>query len=185
MGIKKYKDDYEIVFTMDENGRETSEAVYRGKYFEVSLDEDGLLQFRRQAFLLLAVIVVLHFLGGFVDNQGMYQFFVSLPYVIGFLPMFYFGEGVFRLPKEKRKYRREEVERSFDRMKSTSKIIVLTLGIGLLGEIIFLAFFSSRDQSTLELLYLSLEALATAAAYFLIRLQQPVTVQACTDPQRE
>jgi hypothetical protein len=42
----------------------------------------------------------------------MYTFYVVLPYVISFLPMYYIGAGILHLPKEKRMYRRDEVGRA-------------------------------------------------------------------------
>lgn len=179
--MKKYKDDYEIIVTEDEKGREIRKPVYRGDYFEISLDENGLRQFRRQCLLLLAPIVVLHTSGGFVGNGGMNQLYISLPYVFVFLALFYLAEGVLRLPKEKRKYRRDEVGLSFDRIKTASNILMILLGIGILGEIIFLLFSSVRDQRGLEFLYLSLEVLSAAVVYFLIRWQRPIRVETISD----
>jgi hypothetical protein len=176
MSMKKYKDDYELVVTTDEKGREIKKPVYRGEYFEVSIDEKGLRQFKRQCLLLLAPVAVLHIGCGFVGNPGMNQLYISLPYVFVFLALFYLAEGVLRLPKEKRKYRRDEIGLSFERIKTASNILMLLFGIGILGEIIFL-LFSVREQIGLDFLYLSLEALAAAAVYFLIRLQKPIHVQ--------
>ena len=181
MAMKRYADDYETVVTEDEKGHEKRIAVYHGDYFELALDEQGFVRFRRNCFLLLAVMIVLHISGGFVGNRGMYQFYVALPYVFAFFPLLYMAAGVLRLPKEKRKYRREEIGLSFDRMKTASIILMIFLGIGVLGEITFLLFVSVGDQSVLEFLYLSLEALAAAAVYFLISLQRQIHIQTCID----
>lgn len=177
--MKRYADDYETVVTSDEQGHEKKIAVYRGNYFEVALDEEGIIHFRRNCFVLLAAIVVLQISGGFVGNQGMYQFYVAIPYVLAFFPLLYMAAGVLRLPKEKRKYRRDEIGLSFNRMKTASIVLMVFLGIGVLGEIMFLLFVSVKDQSVLEYLYLALEALAAAAVYFFIRLQRQIRVQPC------
>ena len=181
MSTKKYKDDYEMVVTQDEQGREKMKPVYRGDYFEVSLDEKGLLQFRRSCFLLVAAIVVLHVSSGFINNPGMYQFYISLPYVFVYLPLFYLAWGVMYLPIEKREYRRDEIGLSFNRMNTASKFLLILFGMGVLGEIIFLLFFSVQGNGALEYLYLSLEALATVAAYFLMLLQKPILIKIITD----
>lgn len=183
--MRKYKDDYEIIVSTDEKGREIKKPVYRGEYFEVSLDENDLGQFKRKCLLVLTPIVVLQISGGFVGNPGMNQLYISLPYVFVFLALFYLAEGVLRLPNEKRKYRRDEVGLSFERIKITSYVLLLLLGGGILGEIIFLLFFSVRDQRGLEFLYLSLEVLAAAIAYFLVRLQKPIHVQPVTNPEED
>ena len=185
MASRKYKDDYEIVFTVDEKGREKREPVYRGDYFEASFDQTALLQLKRRSLLLLVVIFVLHLGSGFVNNQGMYQFYVSLPYVIGFFPLIYLGESILRIPKEMRKYRREEKEMSFDRVKTTSVSLIVFLVIGLIGEIVFLLFFSARGQGAAEFLYLALQALAISAGYFIFRLHQPVQIQTASETQQD
>jgi hypothetical protein len=185
MSMKKYADDYEIVVTTDEKGREIKKPVYRGDHFEVSLDENGLRQLKNRGLLLVAAIVVLQVGGGFLGNQGMNQLYISLPYAFVFLALFYLAEGVLRVPKEKRPYRRDEIGLSFDRIKTASSILMILLGVGILGEIIFLLFVSVRDQRVPEYLFLSLEVLAAAAAYFLIRLQKPIRVQPSTDQEQE
>ena len=184
MGVmvkKRYPDDYETVVTADEEGRERKKAVYRGDYFEFTLDQDGLLNFRRKCFLLLAAIAGLHFASGFVNSQGMYQFYVALPYVLAFFPLMYMAAGIFRLPKEKRQYRRDEIGLSFERVKTTSHVLLFLLGIGILGEIAFLLFLSIQDQRTMEYLYLALQLLTAATAYFLICLQKQILIQPFTE----
>lgn len=170
-----------MVVTTDEHGREKRKPVYQGDYFEVSLDERGLLLFKRISLLLLVAIAGMHITAGFLNNPGMYRFYVALPYVIIYLPLYYLGEGIFRIPKEKRKYRREEVELSFGRMKTASKALLILFGIMVIGEIIFLAFFSVQESFMLEIMFFSAEILATIAAYFLTRLHQPVLVETSAD----
>ncbi|MFZ3070792.1 MAG: hypothetical protein WA110_06715 [Anaerolineaceae bacterium] len=183
MARKRYADDYETVVTTDEKGREKKTAVYRGDYFELSLEEEGIVKFKRNCLQLLAVIVLLHVGGGFVGNRGMYQFYVALPYVFSFFPLTYLAEGILRLPKEKRKFRREEIGLSFDRMKTASTVLLIFLGVGVLGEIAFLLFSADGNEFVLEYRYLALEALAAAAVYFIIRLRKRIHVQTCSDQQ--
>jgi len=181
MSIRKYKDDYEMVRTKDESGRETLKPVYRGDYFEVSLDEKGLRKFKSNSLLLLAVILVLHSTAGFINNQGMYQFYISLPYVFSFLALFYLGWGILRIPKEQRLHRREDVDLSFKRMKTASNFLLILFSIGVMAEIAFLLFTSSLERRVLEYLYLSLEALSAIAIFILIRVQKPIRVQTSPD----
>lgn len=176
MAAKRFADDYETVITTDEKGNDKKTAVYRGEYFEISLDEKGLVLFKRNCLLLLAAIVVLHISGGFVNNPGMNQFFVGLPYVAAFFPLLYLAIAVFRLPREKRKYQRDEIGLSFDRVKTSSGILLVLMGFGVLGEVAFLLAFSSGKTDPLELLYLVLEVFSIAAVYTLITYQRKIHV---------
>lgn len=176
MATKRYADDYETVITTDEKGNEKKTAVYRGEYFEISLDEEGFARFKRNCLLLLATIIVLHISGGFVNNPGMNQFFVGLPYVTAFFPLLYLALAILRLPGKKRKYRRDEIGLSFDRMKTTGFILLILLGMGVLGEIAFVLFTSMGDQALLEFLYLSIAVLTSATVFLLITLQRQITI---------
>ena len=179
--MKRYADDYETVVTKDEKGNEKKIAVYHGDYFAIAFDQESLVHFRRNCFLLLAAIIVLHISGGFVGNPGMYQFYVAFPYVLAFFPLLYMARGILRLPKEKRKYRRDEIGLSFDRMKTSSIILIILLGMGVLGELTFLLFFSIGIRSVLEYLYLVIEVFTIAAVYFIITLQRQIRVETCSE----
>ncbi len=178
--MKRYADDYETVITKDEKGSEKKIAVYRGDYFEILANEKGITRFRRNCFLLLIAIVALHISGGFVANPGMYQFYVALPYVLAFFPMLFLAAGILRLPKEKRKYQRDEIGLSFNRLKSSSFILIIFLGMGVLGELVFLLFFSIGIRNALEIVYLAIEVLTFASVFFIIVLQRQIHVQTCT-----
>jgi hypothetical protein len=176
MATKRFADDYETVITTDEKGNEKKTAVYRGEYFEVALDYEGMLRFKRKCLLLLAAIIVLHISGGFVNNPGMNQFYTGLPYVIAFFPLLYLAMATLRLPQEKRNYQRDEIGLSFGRMKTSSYVLLILLGMGVLGELAFLLVFSTGDQSMLEFLYLALAIITAAAVYFLITLQKQIRI---------
>lgn len=174
--MKKYRDDYEMVAMQDENGQETLRPVYRGVYFEVSLEEPSLHKLRRTSLGLAAGILILQIAAGFLNNPGMYQFYISLPYVFSFLFLFYLAQGIWRIPKQKRPYRRQEVDLSFNRMKSASRMLLVMLVIGILGEIFFLTLNQIGDYQGLELVYLLLEVLAAVMVFMQMRIQQPLIV---------
>ena len=176
MATKRYADDYETVITTDENGNEKKTAVYRGEYFEIALDEGGLARFKRKCLLMLAAIIVLHISGGFVNNRGMNQFYVGLAYVTAFFPLLYLALAILRLPQEKRNYQRDEIGLSFDRMKTSSYVLMILLVMGALGEIAFLLLFSGGEQPLLEFLYLGLAVMTAAAVYILITLQRQIRI---------
>jgi hypothetical protein len=173
---KRYADDYETVITTDDKGNEKKTAVYRGEYFKVALDYEGMLQFKRKCLLLLAVIIALHLTSGFVNNPGMNQFYTGLPYVIAFFPLVYLAMASWRLPQETRNYQRDEIGLSFGRMKTSSYVLMILLGMGVLGEITFLLLFSGGEQPLLEFAYLGLAVMTAAGVYILITLQRQISI---------
>ncbi len=68
--MRKFTEDYEVVVNQDENGKETKTVVYKGKYFELQLDEAGIYRYKKNSFILLAAIIILHVTSGFLGNQG-------------------------------------------------------------------------------------------------------------------
>jgi hypothetical protein len=181
MAMKKYTDDYEAVVSVDEAGHEKTTTVYRGPYLELLAAKDSIEQFKRKCIALLAAVVVLHTGAGFINNAGMYRFYVALPYVLAFFPLVFLAFGILRLPKEKQTYRRDEIGHSYERMKTASRWLITLLGIGLLGEIVFIFFPSASHQVWRECLYLVTEALAAASVYSLIRMQKQIRVQICNE----
>lgn len=173
--MRKFVDDYEIEITEDEKGREKKVPVYRGAYYEIAADEKQIKRFKLISIFLTIVIAALHVAGGFVANQGMYQFYVSLPYVIAFLPLYFLTAGVFRLPNQKRLLRRDEYGLSFERMKKASISLLVILLVGVLGEIVFLIFFTSGDSSR-EIIYLLIEIFAAFAVYVIYWQQRTMGV---------
>jgi hypothetical protein len=169
--MRKYADDYEIEITEDAKGREKKVAVYRGAYYEIAANEKQIKTFRLLSILLTLVTAALHIAGGFVANQGMYQFYVALPYVIAFLPLYFLAAGVFRLPNQKRLLRRDEYGLSFERMKKASISLLVLLLVGVLGEIVFLIFFAAGDYSR-EIIYLFLEIFAALGVYVIFWQQK-------------
>ncbi len=79
--MRKNVKDFKVVITEDEKGHEKKEAVYEGKFFDVTMDEKELINFRRISLVLLVLIITVHIAGGCVANQGMYAFFVAVPYI--------------------------------------------------------------------------------------------------------
>lgn len=179
MALNKYANDYEMVTTTDENGREKQTAVYRGDYFDISLDKEGVFNFKKKSLLLIVAIIILHIGSGFVNNQGLFQFYIIFPYVFTFFPLMYLISGIIKLPKEKRKYRRDEIGLSFDRVKNSSNALLILLGLGVIGEVFFLLFFSPEDIK-LDYLYLSIQVFVSVAVYYLIRLQKDISIEKST-----
>lgn len=85
------------------------------------------------------------------------------------------------MPREARKYRRDEVGLSFERIKTAVFFLTGVLAAGLLGEIIFLLTSTTEAGRGLEYIYLSLEALAAGATFLVIQLQKSARVQVCAE----
>ncbi|MDY6873568.1 MAG: hypothetical protein SVR81_06335 [Chloroflexota bacterium] len=173
--MRKYAKDYEIGTERDKKGREKKVSVYVGKFFDVSLNEVELKRFRRISMLLLGLIFLAQIAGGFVSNLGMYAFFVALPYVGTFLPIYFLAMSVFRIPRNKWNYRREEVELSFKRIKTHSMVLLILASLGLIGEVVFLIWFANGSHGR-EWIYLGLEVLLVALSVIWVYIQRDIKI---------
>jgi len=169
--MKRYADDYETIIEKDERGREKKVAVYRGCYYVIDAEEKEINKFRRSSLILIVAIIILHIAGGFIDNPGMYAFYVALPYVSIFLPLYFMIAGGLRMPGENRKFRRDEIGLSFERIRKSNRFALILLGIVLVGEIVFLIWFA-RGEILLEVVFIAIELLALIGACVLYRLQR-------------
>jgi hypothetical protein len=171
--MRKYAKDYKVVITEDKKGREKRTAVYQGKFYEINVEEKKLKALKLSCMILSILVISIHIGSGFVANPGMLQFYVALPYVFAFLPFYFLAAGTLRLPTEKRKFRRDEIELSFKRADTWGLILLIDLGVGVVGEIVFMIWFMD-GWHTLELLYLLMVAVSAILIFILIRLLKPV-----------
>lgn len=169
--MKRYADDYETIIETDERGREKKVAVYRGDYYAIDAEEKDIKKFRRNSLILIVGIIMLHIAGGFVDNPGMYAFYVALPYVIIFLPLYFMMAGGLRLPGEKRKFRRDEIGLSFERAWKSNRFALILLGVVLIAEIVFLIWFA-RGEILREVAFMAAELFALIGSYVLFQQQR-------------
>ena len=161
MASKKYIKDYELVEIEDDQGRVKQIVKYHGDYFTLDLDESQIKKNKREFILLTFAILIIHVAAGFVANPGTYQFYVALPYTTAFLPLLFMTMAVFRLPGEKRPYRKEEIGLSYDRIRKTSLAYLIITAVGLVGTLVYVFFFRAENALNLELVYYALLLIST------------------------
>jgi hypothetical protein len=183
--MRKYAKDYELVVKEDKKGRQKRTAVYRGTYFEVVLDDRRLKQFKARVLLLLLLVLVMLLIGGFLPAfDGLRQLYVALPYAASFFPLYFIADGALRLPTKQRKLRRDEVDLSLNRMKTSSIILLIFLSIVVVGELIYILIVPEAGFR-LEYIFLLSAFIAALAVFLIIRLQRPIEVKVSEDQQME
>ena len=145
MSRKKYINAYETVYEYDEDGRETRRVNYRGDIYEIVTDEVNIKKYKMTQIIIVVLVFLIQLALGFINNAGGRILYVSLPYLIAFLPMAYWFIAATRLPSEKKELRLEIVDLGFKRSKVMSLLIAIFSGIAILGAIVFLIFFSEGN----------------------------------------
>lgn len=181
MASKKYIKDYELVETEDEQGRIKKSVIYHGDYFTLAQDESQIKRNKLLFIVLALAIVILQVAAGFVGNPGMYKFYAAVPYTSAFLPLIFMIMATFRLPSEKRPYRKEEIGLSFERIKTTSILFLVFMGIGWLGSLIFLLVTRGEGGLTKEILYLVLTGISLALAWIIYKKVNKIEISTSED----
>jgi len=176
MAVNKYVRDYEIVTQQDKNGRESQTLKYLGDLYYIEFEKGDLNFYRKTSLLVLFFSLMLHFGAGFTNNDGMRQFFVAIPYVAAYLPFFYFCTGLANLPGKHPPYRRDRVELSFKRIRSANYYLFVLLTAVVVGESIFLLFFTSDGNSRLDYQFLLLELIAATAQGMSARMHKSILI---------
>lgn len=157
--MRRFTKDFELVTTVDENGREKRSAEYKGEYFSFEVDSADYKRFRTLALALTLVMICLQIGAGFVANRGMYQMYIAIPYVLCFFPLVYLSAGALRLPRETAHLRRDQAELTIRRMKRSGAALLVFTSMVILAELIYLIFFNSGPEPGRELIFLALAVL--------------------------
>jgi hypothetical protein len=173
---RRFIKDYELSSSVDENGREKRSLVYLGDYYSVSFKRGSLKSYRILSFTLLAIIIVFHLGSGFINSNGMRQFYILLPYVLAFLPLYYMAAGIIALPKATRTYRRDEMVLSFERIRSASRVLAIIFAGEVIGALIFLIFGARSTAIQRELAFLLLSIIPAATCAYLCVKQNDISI---------
>ncbi len=150
----KYRKDYE--YQIEKQGKKTKKTlIYKGKYYKLDIQKDELnkIKIKYSIFCLLTVLSFLFV--GFQNTEGSRKFYIILPFIFTFLPIFYEIMGTIKFITNKPKMTALEYDTSIKRMKrSTIGILILSLSSSL-GEIAFLIQNKIIDVTSLEYRFLS------------------------------
>ncbi len=177
MASKKYIKDYDLVETEDDKGRARKTAVYHGEYFRVNLEESQVKQLKLQFVLFFVAVLALHITAGLVNNPGLYKVYMAIPYTASFLPLFFLGEGILRIPTQKRNYRNEEVDLSYQRIVGMSRLYLILMGIGVVGALVYLVFASNGQALEKEAIYVGLVLSAALLIWIIFRRAKSIVIE--------
>ena len=80
--------DYEVVRQQGVDGHEKRTIAYRGDLFKVVFIKGNLTQYRIISLIFFLLMLILHLAAGFINNPGMGKFYIAIPYVFTYFPLF-------------------------------------------------------------------------------------------------
>ena len=185
MGMKKYINDYKTILSVNEKGEQIRTYEYQGDYFKLPFSTARQQKYKTTFLLLLAGVILAHIVGGFINNVGMRQFYVAVPYAVTFLPIFNLLRSGIRLPVEERNYRREEIGVTYERFTNHSLMLMIMLGACLAGEVVFLLFFSKENLQVNEFYFLSAEIAALALGLIINFNIKKIVITRASDEEKQ
>ena len=146
---RRYMKDYELQVELSDDGREVKVPRYVGDYYETGLDTAALLALRRRCLGLslgaaAAAIVALR-----LRHGAMTSFLAILPLALCMFPLLYGCLGSYRLPREEKGLRSDEVEYSFERVQHSAPGIALLGAVALVGTLVYHLFLKGPDAPAL------------------------------------
>lgn len=171
MARGKYRKDYE--YQIEVQGKKTKKAlIYKGKYYTLDINKEEIkkIKIKYSIFCLLTALSFLFV--GFQNTAGSRKFYIILPFIFTFLPIFYEIMGTIKFITNKPKMTALEYDTSIIRMKrSTIGILILSLSSSL-GEIAFLVKNKVTDVTSLEYRFLSGILFMALISYLFLQQQK-------------
>lgn len=123
--------------TPGQDGRTHRTLVYTGEYYRLNMDEKS----RRAAKWLAGAVYVLlcavYLAFETTLTQGGFVWYAGAPCLLAILPLFYLGLGVFNLAAAEKRFTYRRMRAIFTRIRIGGKLAALLLGLGGVGQTVF------------------------------------------------
>lgn len=139
---RRYMKDYELQTELNDDGREVKVARYIGNFFDTDLDADGLRALRRRCIALSLGAAAAAVVALCLRHGAMTSFLAILPLALAMFPLLYGAMGSFRLPREAKGLRSDEVEYSFDRIRHSAPGIAVLGAAAFVGTLVYHLFLN-------------------------------------------
>lgn len=166
----KYTKDYETRVEMKGN-KKVETLIYKGKYYKFDISDAKFKRLKLVYILFSCLFFIAFVFIGLLNTNGSRQFYIILPYLFTFLPIFYEIMGTIKLLKSESKLTFVEYDTSVSRIRrSTIGILVFSM-TSVIGEIIYLMSNKITDISSLEYTFLSGVLFLTISSFLFLQLQ--------------
>lgn len=158
---KKFKDDFTLTTEVDERGNSRRVSTYIGPVFDLDIDQASLNRLKVLAAFLYIGGLASHLAAGFLPHSASYQWYVSIPYALAYLPIGLLGFALLRLPKETQNLGRYQTETSFTRGRIMA---LLALGLSIFsaaGMALFMLLSKKSLAAQPDYQYLLLEIITS------------------------
>lgn len=178
---KKFKDDFTLTTEVDERGNSRRVTTYIGPVFDLDIDQAGLNRLKVLAALLYMGGLASHLAAGFLPHSATNLWYVSIPYVMAYLPIGLLGFALLRLPKETQNLGRYQTEASFTRGRLYTLFAMGLFIFSAAGLALFKFISKSSFAAQPDYQYLLLEIIASAMFLCLLTKLNQVRISTRVD----
>lgn len=146
---RRYLKDYELRVELNDDGREVKVPQYVGNLFDTGMDTSALVSLRRRCMALSLGAAAAAMTALLLRHGAMTSFLAILPLALAMFPLFYGCMGSFRLPREAKGLRSDEVEYSIDRVKHSAPGITILSAAALVGALVYHLFLKGAQAPAL------------------------------------
>jgi MFS family permease len=176
---KKFKDDFTLTTETDDQGHTRQVSTYIGSVFDLEINQASLNRLKVLATFLYVGGFASHVAAGFLQHSASYQWFVSIPYALAFLPIGLLGFALVRLPKETQNLRRYQTEASFTRGCTMAIFALGLIWLSAVGLALFVLLNGGSLTARPDYLYLFLEIFSSIMFLLLFTQLNRVKIKKC------
>lgn len=133
---KKYLNDYTLDIKTDEDGKVANEYVYTADYYSFDLKEEETKSLRTHLLLYIVGITIAFLVPLFIYSTLSRVVYVILPYVLLLIPIYLLIQAITFLYRNNGLLKREERDKSFDRLKGIPIFTFFLLLLTIIGQIV-------------------------------------------------
>lgn len=149
---KKYKDLYEIEEKQNEKGTEKT-VVYIGEYYRFNISDEKKRKYSLIIFIFSIIGIFLFLACGMTNGDFSRNIFLTIPFVITFMPGMLIVSSSFGLWRLKGDMTKPDYKRKFCRIRSMALLNIILNSIILVESIVILIFSGSFPE-TEDLLFI-------------------------------
>lgn len=157
------------------NGKTGRALVYTGEYYRLAMDKKRRRTMKTAAVAVYVLMCAVYLGFETTLSQGGFVWYAGAPCLLAVLPLFYLGLGVFNLAASEEYFTYRRMRATFTRIRVGGKLSTLLLGLGAVGQTVFVVIYQNvlPLKPELVMLFGALFCCACAIAILILEKHTP------------
>ena len=157
------------------NGKPGRELVFTGEYYRIAMDKKRRRTLKTAAAAVYVLMCAVYLGFETTLTQGGFVWYAGAPCLLAILPLFYLGLGVFNLVASEEYFTYRRMWAAYTRIRVEGKLSALLLGLGTVGQTVFVVSYRNvlSLQPELVMLFGALFCCACAIGLLILEKHTP------------